>query len=74
MRELPLNPSCDKWDAFTKPNFIEGKIFDICEDIVKRGYRTNYKKVFDLLYEHIDEYIDQYYPSEDLQSQEEENG
>ncbi len=65
IRELPLNPPCDKWEEYTKPQFIEGKIFEFCEDIVKRGYRTVNPEIFSILYEYIEDRIDKYYPQDE---------
>lgn len=65
MPEKSLEPTVDKWEEYTKPEYIEELIFYICEDIVRRGYRSRYNAAYDALYVHIHENIEKYYPEED---------
>ncbi len=54
----PVNPPCDIWKEYILPLQCDMKIKDICEDILKRGEKTNYNRIYDALYELVTEYIE----------------
>lgn len=56
--EPPVNPPCDVWMEYILPQRCDMKIKDICEDILKRGEKTNYSRIYDALYELVTEYIE----------------
>lgn len=59
--EVPVN----EWEEYTKPEFIKGLIFYICEDITMKGEKSRYKDAYDELFLHIEENFDKYYPDTD---------
>lgn len=61
LHEPPVDPPVDEWFDYHLPAFIENKIMDICENILKKGENTTYYKIFDLIYEHIQDHIEDYY-------------
>lgn len=63
--EPPLNPPCDAWEEYEKPAFIMDTIKDICENIFRRGEKSDFSDVFDLLYEHIEDNIEKFLPEPD---------
>lgn len=65
--ELPLQPACDHWNEFEKPVIIANKIYEICENILKKGEHTFYQEVLNLLYEHIDQNIEKFLPESDYE-------
>lgn len=63
--EPPLNPPCDEWEEYEKPAFILETIKEICTNIAKKGEKTSFQSIFDLLYEHIDDNIEKFLPEAD---------
>lgn len=59
--ERDLNPPVF-YDFHKEDEFIRNTIFDVAEDIVKRGGRTRYHEIYEMLYEHLQENIDDYQP------------
>ena len=49
--ELPINPPCDVWEEYQLPELCKSRIQDLCHDILKRGDRTNFHKIYDAIYE-----------------------
>lgn len=54
-----LEPPCD-FDEEKEHQFILSMIFEVCDDIRKKDSRTQYKRAFDAMYEHIQENIELY--------------
>lgn len=63
--EPPLDPPSNIWEEYDKPAFIMQVLQDICENILKRGEKTDHQDVLDLVYEHIEEHLDKYLPEAD---------
>lgn len=60
--ELPLDPPCNFWEEYEKPTFIKNMIQEICDNILKKGEKTQFIQIFDLIYEHLDENIEKFLP------------
>lgn len=58
--EPAYEPRTDYWLEYGKDNFIQRKIEEICEHIVRRGERTHFQDAFDLLYEYIEDNLDKF--------------
>lgn len=56
--EPPLNPPCNEWLDYKLPLLCQERMRTICEDILCRGERTHYQKIYDSLYELIQEEIE----------------
>lgn len=59
--ELPINPPCDVWEEYQLPELCKSRIQDLCEDILKRGERTRFNRIYDTLYQLIREEIEEEY-------------
>ncbi len=56
--EPPLNPSCNEWNDYLCPIICAEKIKEVCADILKRGERTNFQKIYDVIYELVHDDIE----------------
>lgn len=54
IQEPPLSPPCDEWKEYTLPELCQSRIEDICKDILKRGDRTRFQKIYDAIYELVE--------------------
>lgn len=57
-----IDPTCNHWDEYGKPKFIEEMLKEICENIAKKGSSTHFEEVFSNLYEFVEENIDKFLP------------
>ena len=53
-----IEPPVSAWEEYEKPEFIVATITKICEDIVKRGSKSKFSEIFDMLYEHVDDNLE----------------
>lgn len=49
--ELPLDPPCDEWKEYLRPQLCKRRIESICQDILRRGEKTFYRDIYDAIYE-----------------------
>jgi hypothetical protein len=55
-------PPFDEWEDKEKEIFIFEKVKEVCENIVKRGDKSNYPEAFDGLYLYIEQNIEKFLP------------
>lgn len=55
--ELPLDPPCNEWTEYILPKKCKIRIEDVCQDILKKGDKTQYSIVYDIIYELIEDEI-----------------
>lgn len=56
--ELPLNPPCDEWLDYKLPLLCEERMKDVCQDILSKGQRSSYQKIYSAMYELVEEDIE----------------
>jgi hypothetical protein len=56
--EPPLNPPCDEWLDCKLPLLCEERMKEICQDILSKGERTSYQKIYAAMYEMVEEDIE----------------
>lgn len=61
-QEGAQNPPCNGWEEYEKPVIINGIAQEICDNIAKKGKRSMYTDIFDLIYEHIEDNFMNYFP------------
>ncbi len=62
--EPPSSPPCNAWEDHNKPVFIMNTIHNICESISRKGEKSPFTDVIDLLYEHIENNIEKFLPEQ----------
>jgi hypothetical protein len=62
---IPDNPPCNKWEEYDCPRFIDDLIETVAHDIDKKGVKTRYLELYDVLYMYIYENIEKFYPKEE---------
>lgn len=60
--EKPLDPPCDEWKEYKRPQFIEHKLQEICRNIAEQGTNTFFYEEFDFLYQYIEQNLENYLP------------
>lgn len=60
--EPPIDPPCDYWEEYGKPDFIKQKINEICKSILEKGDKTPFQEIFDYIYENVEEKLFEYSP------------
>lgn len=63
--EPPVNPPCNICEEYKKPALIMDKIQEICDNIAKRGDKSYFSDIVDLLYIHIEDNIEKFLPEAD---------
>ena len=53
-----LEPPCDEWKDYYLPQLCESKVTEICKDILKKGEKTSYQKIYDAIYELVEAEIE----------------
>ena len=48
------------WDAPGRDEYVQSKVLEICESIATQGERSQFKDVFDNLFEYVSENLEKF--------------
>lgn len=57
--EPPLNPPCDRWHDYLRPQLCRDRMEDICKDILNKGSLTRYLDIYESIYQLVESQIDE---------------
>ncbi len=57
--ELSLDPPCNEWEEYQLPQLCQWRIAEVCQDILKRGEKSRYQAIYDIIYELVREDIEE---------------
>lgn len=58
MFSIQMEPYVDEYREYKLPLLCQNKIFEVCKDILKRGSETQYKEIYDAIYELVEAEIE----------------
>lgn len=54
MLSVQNDPPFDAWNKYIKPHLIEARLQNVFIDIIKKGEKTRFSKIYDSIYELIE--------------------
>lgn len=53
-----LEPYCNEWEEYILPGMCKGRIEEVCANIMKKGDKTIFRRIYDAMYEIVQDDIE----------------